>query len=154
MWSFERAQALDLHAAHSPTTESLSLSLQPARVRVMSSTAFFHTKTGEIVLGDSLDFMRKDIPDSSVDLIMTSPPFGLVRKKTYGNVDAHDYVEWFRPFGTEFRRILKPSGSLVIDIGGAWISGQPTRSLYQDAEDMVFDPLVGSCVTGGAAGRN
>ncbi|HVM60294.1 MAG TPA: DNA methyltransferase [Verrucomicrobiae bacterium] len=44
---------------------------------------------------------------------MTSPPFGLVRKKTYGNVDAHNYVEWFRPFGAEFRRILKPSGSLV-----------------------------------------
>ncbi len=61
---------------------------------------------------------------------MTSPPFGLVRKKTYGNVDAHKYVEWFRPFGAEFRRILKPSGSLVIDIGGAWIPGQPTRSLY------------------------
>ena len=33
------------------------------------------------------------------DRFMTSPPFGLVRKKTYGNVDAHEYVEWFRPFG-------------------------------------------------------
>jgi site-specific DNA-methyltransferase (cytosine-N4-specific) len=54
----------------------------------------------------------------------------LVRKKTYGNVDAHEYVEWFRPFGVEIRRILKPSGSFVIDIGGAWIPGQPTRSLY------------------------
>jgi site-specific DNA-methyltransferase (cytosine-N4-specific) len=96
----------------------------------MGSTVFFHTKLGRIVLGDSLDFMRTEIAETSVDLIMTSPPFGLVRKKTYGNVDAHDYVEWFRPFGTEFRRILKPSGSFVIDIGGAWIPGQPTRSLY------------------------
>lgn len=62
-------------------------------------------------VGDSLDLMRGEIADSSIDLIMTSPPFGLVRKKTYGNVDAHEYVEWFRPFGAEFRRILKPSGS-------------------------------------------
>jgi len=61
---------------------------------------------------------------------MTSPPFGLVRKKTYGNADAHEYLEWFKPFGKQFRRVLKDSGSLVIDIGGAWIPGKPTRSLY------------------------
>lgn len=54
----------------------------------------------------------------------------MVRKKGYGNVDAEKYVEWFRPFGAAFRRILKDNGSLVIDIGGAWIPGQPTRSLY------------------------
>ncbi|MGH9451137.1 MAG: DNA-methyltransferase [Terriglobia bacterium] len=68
--------------------------------------------------------------DKSVDLIMTSPPFGLVRKKDYGNVEAHEYVEWFRPFGEQFKRVLKDNGSLVIDIGGAWIKGYPTRSLY------------------------
>src|SRR5438874_2368427 len=96
----------------------------------MSSTVFFHTKLGKVYLCDALDLMRKEIADGSVDLIMTSPPFGLVRKKTYGNVDAHEYVEWFRQFGSEFGRVLKPSGSLVIDIGGAWIPGQPTRSLY------------------------
>jgi DNA modification methylase len=79
----------------------------------MGPTVFFQTKLGRIVWGDSLDFMRAEIPEASVDLIMTSPPFGLVRKKTYGNVDAHKYVEWFRPFGTQFRRILKPSGSLM-----------------------------------------
>jgi len=61
---------------------------------------------------------------------MTSPPFGLVRKKEYGNVDADKYVDWFRPFGSLFKKLLKPNGSLVIDIGGAWVSGQPTRSLY------------------------
>lgn len=66
----------------------------------------------------------------SVDLIMTSPPFGLVRKKEYGNADAHEYLDWFKPFAGQFRRVLKERGSLVIDIGGAWISGQPTRSLY------------------------
>ena len=68
--------------------------------------------------------------EQSVDLIMTSPPFGLVRKKTYGSEDAHRYCDWFRPFVEGFRRVLKAGGSLVIDIGGAWKPGTPTRSLY------------------------
>lgn len=90
---------------------------------------FHRTKLGQIHLGDALDVLEAT-PPQSVDLIMTSPPFGLVRKKDYGNVDADRYVAWFKPFGHLFQRILKPTGSLVIDIGGSWISGQPTRSLY------------------------
>ena len=90
---------------------------------------FHTTEHGEIYLGDSLDLLA-NMRASSVDLVMTSPPFGLVRKKEYGNADAHEYLDWFRPFASQFRRVLKQSGSLVIDIGGAWISGQPTRSLY------------------------
>lgn len=94
-------------------------------------TRLFHkTRFGAIHLGDSLQTLAGHVEPSSVDLIMTSPPFGLVRKKSYGNVDADKYVDWFRPFGEAFRRALKDSGSLVIDIGGAWIPGQPTRSLY------------------------
>jgi DNA modification methylase len=81
------------------------------------------------VIGDSLVALSR-MESESVDLIMTSPPFGLVRKKDYGNVDANEYVKWFKPFGEQFRRVLRPTGSLVIDIGGAWIPGQPTRSLY------------------------
>lgn len=96
----------------------------------MAYSTFFQAKRGAIYLGDSLEFMRQAVESSTLDLIVTSPPFGLVRKKTYGNVAADEYVQWFRPFGAEFKRVLKPSGSLVIDIGGAWIPGQPTRSLY------------------------
>ena len=70
------------------------------------------------------------LEERSINLIMTSPPFGLVRKKDYGNADATQYLKWFKPFASQFMRILKQNGSLVIDIGGAWISGQPTRSLY------------------------
>lgn len=84
---------------------------------------------GRMVLGDSLCVLA-DMEPKSVDLIMTSPPFGLVRKKEYGNADASDYLDWFRPFAPLFRRVLKDTGSLVIDIGGAWNPGQPTRSLY------------------------
>ncbi len=90
---------------------------------------FHKAKHGKILLGDSLDVMESMKP-ASVDLVMTSPPFGLVRKKEYGNADAHEYLDWFRPFAGQFRRVLKERGSLVIDIGGAWIPGQPTRSLY------------------------
>lgn len=90
---------------------------------------FFKTKLGKIVLGDSLKVLN-ELEENSVQLIMTSPPFGLVRKKEYGNVDADQYVQWFKPFGEAFKRVLKEDGSLVIDIGGAWIPGQPTRSLY------------------------
>lgn len=92
---------------------------------------FFETQLGRIYNGDSLHLMRDEIADDSVNLIMTSPPFGLVRKKSYGNVESEEYVAWFKQFGKEFKRILKANGSLVIDIGGAWMPGQATRSLYQ-----------------------
>ena len=55
---------------------------------------FHSTKRGEIYHGDSLAVFRDTVEPASVDLIMTSPPFGLVRKKDYGNVDAEDYVQW------------------------------------------------------------
>ncbi len=88
------------------------------------------TSRGRIIHGDSKQFCSKALRPKSVDLIMTSPPFGLVRKKTYGNADSELYIDWFRPFAAAFKRVLKNNGSLVIDIGGAWIPGQPTRSLY------------------------
>jgi DNA modification methylase len=97
---------------------------------VKAARLFLKTRYGAIILGDSLDVLRDTVRPKSVDLIMTSPPFGLVRKKQYGNVDSREYLEWFRPFGEAFMRVLKDTGSLVIDIGGAWIPGQPTRSLY------------------------
>lgn len=91
---------------------------------------FHRTRYGKVYHGDSLSLLDEIIPAESVSLIVTSPPFGLVRKKDYGNVDAEKYVDWFRPFGRAFKRILKENGSLVIDIGGAWTPGLPTRSLY------------------------
>lgn len=86
--------------------------------------------SGEIIKGDSLSVLQTRFEDKSVDLIMTSPPFGLVRKKDYGNVDADEYVKWFLPFALEFKRVLKDTGSFVLDIGGAWNKGVPTRHLY------------------------
>jgi len=88
---------------------------------------YHRTKHGAVYHGDSLEYFTEHVKPESVDLIVTSPPFGLVRKKDYGNVESHEYLDWFRPFGEAFKRSIKPSGSLVIDIGGAWVPGQPTR---------------------------
>jgi site-specific DNA-methyltransferase (cytosine-N4-specific) len=90
---------------------------------------YHQTSLGRIMHGDSLAWLRK-MGTGSIDLVMTSPPFGLVRKKEYGNVAAAEYLDWFRPFAADLNRVLKDSGSLVLDIGGAWEQGQPTRSLY------------------------
>lgn len=92
--------------------------------------SFHRTTAGEMLWGDSRAWLFNVAKPASVDLIMTSPPFGLVRKKSYGNEDANRYCNWFRPFAEGFKRALTDKGSLVIDIGGAWIPGQPTRSLY------------------------
>lgn len=99
----------------------------------------FKTQLGSIQECDSLAYMRESIADDSIDLVMTSPPFALLRKKDYGNKAEDEYVAWFEDFGREFHRILKPSGSVVIDIGGSWIPEQPTRSLYH------FELLIMLC---------
>ena len=90
---------------------------------------FHRTSLGRVYHGDSLDVMKARAP-ASVALVMTSPPFALTRKKDYGNEREDDYLEWFRSFAGQFRRILKDDGSLVIDLGGAWKPGIPVRSLY------------------------
>ncbi|KJH71160.1 DNA methyltransferase [Aliterella atlantica] len=95
----------------------------------LNNSLHYSTELGSAHLGDSLKLMQ-ELPDESVDLICTSPPFALVRKKEYGNVEAHKYIEWFKNFAYQFHRILKPQGSLVIDIGGSWLKGYPVRSLY------------------------
>ena len=69
--------------------------------------------------GDSLEYLHSTAKAGSVNLIMTSPPFGLVRKKSYGNEDATEYCDWFRPFAEGIHRVLADDGSAVIDIGGA-----------------------------------
>ncbi len=99
---------------------------------------FYKTHLGEAFLGDSLEIMR-GLNSGSVNLVMTSPPFGLVFKKEYGNPDTHDYIDWFLPYASEMMRLLKEDGSIVIDIGGAWKKGTPTRSIYH------FKLLVALC---------
>jgi len=92
---------------------------------------YYETEYGITYLGDSKELFSNKSLEGKVDLIMTSPPFALQRKKEYGNVDATEYVEWFKEFACIFHTILKQKGSLVIHIGGSWTRGQPTKNLYQ-----------------------
>lgn len=71
------------------------------------------TDLGAILHGDALCYLFNGTGEKSVDLIMTSPPFGLVRKKSYGNEDAHRYCEWFRPFAEGFLSWSREIGQAV-----------------------------------------
>lgn len=98
--------------------------------RIVDTEPYYITESGAAYLGDASELIRRIHPNT-VDLIMTSPPFALQRKKKYGNANAEDYVKWFAPFAEEFKRILKPKGSLVIHIGGSWVKGKPVKNIYQ-----------------------
>ncbi len=89
----------------------------------------YTTPLGKAYHADALELLR-ELPDDSVSLVFTSPPFALRRKKAYGNVDADSYVDWFWPFAEEIHRVLKPEGSFVYDLNGAWKAGSGTRSLF------------------------
>jgi len=89
----------------------------------------YRTSLGAAYCGDSLQVLP-ELPSGSVDLVLTSPPYGLHFKKEYGNVDQDEYVSWFLPFAHQIKRVLKPEGSFVLNIGGSWTPGAPTRSLY------------------------
>ncbi len=93
-------------------------------------TPAYVTSFGRAYHADALDVLPT-LADDSVDLVLTSPPFALRRKKAYGNVAADEYVEWLWPFAEEIHRVLAPDGSFVLDLGGAWNPGRGTRSLYQ-----------------------
>jgi site-specific DNA-methyltransferase (cytosine-N4-specific) len=103
--------------------------------RVLSQREFrtrqrYRTRLGAAYHGDSTELLTA-LQDSTVQAIITSPPFALKQKKRYGNPAEDEYLEWFLKFVPEFRRVLRDDGSLVIDIGGAWMPGSPTRSIYQ-----------------------
>ncbi|HAZ46962.1 MAG TPA: site-specific DNA-methyltransferase [Cyanobacteria bacterium UBA11369] len=87
------------------------------------------TDYGAAYVGDSLELLDQ-IESNSIDLVMTSPPFALQREKTYGNVDQQAYVDWLFAFCEKVYRVLSPTGSFVLDLGGAYQSKRPVRSLY------------------------
>lgn len=81
----------------------------------------------DVILADCLDYM-KTIPDDSIDIVFTSPPYANQRNKTYGGVDDKEYISWFLEIASEIKRILKPSGSFFLNIKSHIKNGE--RSLY------------------------
>lgn len=92
-------------------------------------TPFYSTAFGAAYLADSLSILR-GLPSNSVNAVVTSPPYALHFQKEYKNESKADYVAWFLPFATEILRVLADDGSFVINIGGSYNQGTPTRSLY------------------------
>lgn len=107
------------------------LQLAPAKAwhQLLRQKPYYKTDLGIAICGDSLDVLR-GMPDSSVNLVLTSPPYALHFKKEYGNAAKHEYVDWLLPFAKEILRVLKDDGSFVLNIGGSYNKGTPTRSIY------------------------
>ena len=98
-------------------------------VKLENCEMTYCTDRGVQVCGDSREVLSQ-LPADSVDLIVTSPPFALLREKTYGNESQAEYVHWLLGFGSTALRVLKTTGSFVLDLGGAYERGRPVRSLY------------------------
>ncbi len=81
----------------------------------------------DLRLGDCKDVL-KELPGNSVDLIFTSPPYADQRKSTYGGIHPNKYVEWFLPISGELLRVLKPTGTFVLNIKEKVVDGE--RSTY------------------------
>jgi site-specific DNA-methyltransferase (adenine-specific) len=77
----------------------------------------------QILLGDCKLVLEK-YPDACIDLIVTSPPYADQRSSTYGGVHPDQYVDWFLPRSEQFFRVLKPSGSFILNIKEKAISGE------------------------------
>jgi DNA modification methylase len=105
-------------------------------------TPFYSTQCGAAYLCDSKDVLEQ-LPANSVDLIFTSPPYALHFKKEYGNVTKEAYVGWFMGFAKEFFRVLKDDGSFVLNIGGSYNEGTPTRSIYHFKLAMALVEEIG-----------
>ena len=91
--------------------------------------AAYSTLLGSAYCGDSRDLLAK-LPDDSLNLVITSPPFALLREKEYGNKGQTEYIDWLVTFAEIVHRKLREDGSFVLDLGGAYERGSPTRSLY------------------------
>ena len=77
----------------------------------------------KIIHGDCEDVL-KELPDDSIDLIFTSPPYADQRQRTYGGIKPDDYVDWFMPKADQLFRVLKPSGTFVLNIKERAVNGE------------------------------
>jgi DNA modification methylase len=98
------------------------------------------TAQGSYVRGDCVEFLRSRLGKKlkgRVQLILTSPPFPLNNKKSYGNLQGEEYLDWFKQLAPPLAHLLTPTGSIVLEIGNAWLPGRPVQSL------LHLESLVG-----------
>lgn len=96
-----------------------------------ASRSIYETDLGAAYCGDSLRVLKSrpfEALKGEVQLAFTSPPFPLNNKKSYGNLQGEEYIKWFASFAPILRDMVTDDGSIVIEIGNAWMPGQPTMS--------------------------
>lgn len=100
----------------------------------------YEARGGLYFVGDSKELLTSEKFSEltgQVDLILTSPPYPLNKKKSYGNLKGDEYLEWFVSLAPIFSNLLKPTGSIVMEIGNSWEFGRPVQSL------LHLDSLLG-----------
>ena len=101
----------------------------------------FQTEEGELYLGKCEEVLRSpELKDfkGKIQLIFTSPPFPLKRKKRYGNLDGKEYLTWLSGLAPLFGEFLTPNGSIVMEMGNAWLPGSPVQSLLPIKALLAF----------------
>lgn len=114
----------------------------PIDLEPFENAPVYSTDMGASFCGDSLELLSK-LPNNSINLVLTSPPFALQRKKEYGNKDQTEYIEWLSNFAAIVYQKLKDDGSFVLDLGGAYEKGKPVRSLYNFRIPIHFCDEIG-----------
>lgn len=102
---------------------------------------FFRTKRGKLYVGQVEDFLASKAGTAlqgKIQLLFTSPPFPLNHKKAYGNLIGEEYVKWLGDFAPAFAKLLKPDGSIVIEIGNGWEPKRPVQSLMSLKALLAF----------------
>jgi DNA modification methylase len=91
----------------------------------------YETKLGKLIHGSIERALETHLAsyEGQVDLIFTSPPFPLNRKKKYGNLQGEEYLEWLAGLAPRLVKLLKPTGSFVMELGNTWEQGRPVMSL-------------------------
>lgn len=98
-----------------------------------ASTPIYKTGLGAAYCGDSLKVLKSNPLQEyrgQIHLVLTSPPFPLNTKKSYGNLQGEEYIRWIAKFAPLLRNMVTQDGSIVIEIGNAWMPGQPTMSTH------------------------
>lgn len=102
-----------------------------SRKATAQASPLYKTKRGRLYVGACEDVLTSSAlkrQRGKVNLLLTSPPFVLNRKKKYGNLEGSEYVDWIGSLGPIFADMLSEDGSIVIELGNAWEPGQPTMS--------------------------
>jgi len=120
-----KLKTLDLFEDEILTLDTLPIAAKPVNKKnrpLIVPTVKLKT-TSQLFKGDSNQLLTI-LPAESVDLIVTSPPYADQRKNTYGGINANEYVKWFLPIAKELKRVLKPTGSFILNIKERVVNGE------------------------------